>query len=74
MLIVGELSPTRYTRTTIDNVRDRRMAKRKHLPARPHDKSWGRGKVPGIGLAGVPDPKRAGLAEKNVFTINALCQ
>jgi hypothetical protein len=60
--------------TTIDNVRDRSMAKGEHQRARPGDKSWRGGKVPRLGARPLKGQKGAPPPEKNVFTINALCQ
>jgi len=59
-------------RITIDNVRDRTMAKREHPRARPADKSWRGGKVPGFVLAGPPLENASTFFSGKTFTINAL--
>jgi hypothetical protein len=50
------------------------MAEHEHERARSRDKSRRDGKVPRFVRAGSPIAKRAASLEKNVFTINALCQ
>jgi hypothetical protein len=76
MLIVGELHRIDTPRsTTIDDVRDRTMAKREQERARPGDKSWQGGRVPGFCCrGGARETKAAAFTLGNTFIINALRQ
>jgi len=76
MLIVGELHRIDTPRsTTIDDVRDRTMAKREQEHARPGVKSWRGGRVPGFCCrGGSRETKAAPFTLGNAFIINILRQ